>query len=159
MKIIPLGQGLVPAVMDLMALGEPFIRVRGESDYWLYGRLFSSSCPVVVDDDETVIGSAIAFRSQDEPGEIYVQDLMVHPGHRRRGVASALVAELRSRAESWGCRRIYLTSEPENAAAHDTWLHLGFGNLPGDLLIDGVSLVSDFKGVGKHRAVYELLVP
>lgn len=156
MKLVPLNQQLVPAVMDLMSAGGPFIRVRDESDYWLYGHLFSSTCPVALDGD-TVVGAAVAFRSQDDPDDLYVQDLVVHPDHRRRGVASALLGNLRGQAERWACRRIYLTSEPENKVADATWPRLGFVNVLGDQTVDGVSLISDFKGSGKHRAVYEFV--
>jgi ribosomal protein S18 acetylase RimI-like enzyme len=37
-----------------------------------------------------------------------VQQLWVHPAHRRRGVGSRLVRELHRRAEGRGCRTFYL---------------------------------------------------
>jgi GNAT superfamily N-acetyltransferase len=156
-KAVPLTRNLIPEAMALLALGEPYIRVRTESDYWLYARLFSSTCPVVVSEDE-LVGVAIAFRSQDEPDEIYIQDLMVHPGVRRQGVAGLLLDDLRQRATEWGCRRLYLTSEVENLAARRTWAANGFVNVSGDQLVDGVWVISDYKGPGKDRAVYELLL-
>jgi GNAT superfamily N-acetyltransferase len=86
MTVVPLRQDLIPQVMDLMALGEPYITVRTASDYWLYATLFSPTCPVAVEDDR-VVGAVVAFRSQDDPDEVYVQDVMTHPDHRRRGLA------------------------------------------------------------------------
>ena len=61
-------------------------------------------------------------------------------------------------ATAWGCERLYLTSEPDNSAAHGTWLSLGFIKIPGDRSIDGVSVISNYKGPGKDRAVYELMI-
>jgi GNAT superfamily N-acetyltransferase len=153
--VVPLRQELIGQVMDLMALGEPYITVRTASDYWLYANLFSSTCPVIVDGGR-VVGAIVAFRSQDHPDEVYVQDVMTHPEHRRRGLTRTLVAALREQVSTWGCTRVYLTSEPDNIAAHATWLALGFTNRPGDHVVDGVQVISNYKGPGKDRAVYDL---
>ncbi|MGO4617003.1 hypothetical protein AB4305_20270 [Nocardia sp. 2YAB30] len=63
---------------------------------------------------------------------------------------------MRSQAEEWGCERLYLTSEPENQAAHTSWTALGFDNVPGDREINGISIITDFKAPGRSRSVYEL---
>jgi GNAT superfamily N-acetyltransferase len=123
---------LIPQVRQLMALGEPYIRVRADSDYWLYARLFSSTCPIAVIDGR-VAGAVIAFRSQDDPDDVYIQDVMVHPDCRRLGAAKALLGAVRDRAVIFGCTRLYLTSEPENTPAHASWTSLGFANVAGDL--------------------------
>jgi GNAT superfamily N-acetyltransferase len=146
---------LIPQVRQLMALGEPYIRVRADSDYWLYARLFSSTCPITLIDGR-VAGAVIAFRSQDDPDDVYIQDVMVHPDCRRLGVAKALLGAVRDRAVIFGCTRLYLTSEPENTPAHASWTSLGFANVAGDLVVNDVWVVADFKGPGKDRAVYEL---
>lgn len=155
MKIVALNQDLVPAVMELMKLGEPYIRVRTQSDYWLYAHLFASTCPVAMTDNGEIIGSLIAFRSQDHPEDVYIQDLVTHPGHRRQGVAKALLDHLSARAARWGCARLSLTSEPDNEIAHATWTSLGFRNIPGDRTENEIHVISGFKGPGKDRAVYE----
>ena len=77
---------------------------------------------------------------------------------RRQGVAKVLLTTVRERATAWGCNRLYLTSEPANSTAHATWLSLGFVNTPGDHDVCGVSVTADFKGPGKDRAVYELIL-
>lgn len=117
MKTRPLSQHDIPAVIDLMELGAPFVRPRTESDYWLYANLFSGTCPVTVDGDD-LLGAVIAFRSQDHPEDIYVQDVVTHPDHRRRGITKALLNAVRDEALRFSCTRLYLTSEPENEAAH-----------------------------------------
>ena len=159
MKIVPLSVERIPAVKDVLALGRPYISLRTDSDYWLYASLFSSTCPVMEDEDGVVIGVVIAFHSQDDPDQVYLQDVMVHPEHRGRGVAGDLIRHLAEGATArWGCRRLYLTSEPDNLAADRAWRSLGFVNMPGDLVEHGVQVVRDFKGPGKHRAVYELIL-
>ena len=156
MEIVRLDVELAPKVLALMELGEPYIRARTPSDYWLYARLFSSTCPVALVDN-SLAGAVIAFRSQDHPDEVYIQDVMTHPEHRRTGVTRALIGDVRARAAEWGCSRVYLTSEPENVAGHVTWTALGFTNVPGDYVVsDVVSVIADYKGPGKDRSVYEL---
>lgn len=156
MIITPLQPEHIGEVRQLMQLGEPYISARTLSDYWLYATLFSTTCPVAVDDEGNIAGAAIAFRSQDNPADVYVQDVMVHPHYRRRNIARTLLGAVRSRAAGWGCTRLYLTSEPENHAAHSSWIALGFENLEGDREIDGISVTADFKGPGRDRAVYAL---
>ncbi|MEU6190229.1 GNAT family N-acetyltransferase [Nocardia sp. NPDC047038] len=158
MIVTPLQPKHVSEVHQLMELGEPFIRARTLSDYWLYAKLFSSTCPIAISEDNTIMGAVIAFRSQDEPADIYVQDVMTHLLHRRSGIARALLHSVRSQADKWDCERLYLTSEPDNHAAHACWTALGFVNVPGDHEVNGISVISDFKGPGRSRAVYELLL-
>lgn len=155
MIITPLQPDKIGDVQKLMELGEPYISARTLSDYWLYAHLFSSTCPVAVADN-AIVGAVIAFRSQDNPNDVYIQDVMTHPDHRRRGIARTLIDRVRSQAETWGCKRLYLTSEPDNRAAHNSWIALGFHNVAGDHEINGVSVIADFKGPGRDRAVYQL---
>ncbi|MEV7227257.1 GNAT family N-acetyltransferase [Polymorphospora sp. NPDC051019] len=155
MQIRMLDTELIPQVMAVMAKGVPFIRVRTESDYWLYATLFASTCPVALAEGE-VVGAVIAMRSQETPQDVYIQDVITHPHLRRQGVAGMLIASLTERAAAWGCQRVWLTSEPDNDAAHASWIALGFRNRPGDRTEHGVEVVNDFKGPGKDRAVYQL---
>jgi GNAT superfamily N-acetyltransferase len=155
MKISPLHQRDIADIIDLMGLGAPYIRPRTESDYWLYATLFSTTCPIARHDGE-LVGAIMAFRSQDNPDDVYLQDVITHPAHRRAGVTTALLEAVQERSQLLGARRLYLTSEPENTAAHTTWTRRGFTNIPGDQVINGVSVITDYKGAGKHRAVYEL---
>lgn len=154
MKIRPLHQDDIPAILELMDLGVPYIRPRTASDYWLYANLFSTTCPVATE-SEQLIGAVIAFRSQDHPDDLYIQDVITHASHRQRGVFTALLDSVRRSGQRFGCRRLYLTSEPGNTVAHTAWIGMGFVNVPGDHISNGINVVSDLKGPGKHRAVYE----
>ncbi|MEC3915532.1 GNAT family N-acetyltransferase [Nocardia sp. CDC160] len=159
MIVTPLQTDHIDDVIQLMQLGKPSISARTRSDYWLYASLFSSTCPLAIGEGDAIAGAIIAFRSQDDPADVYVQDVMIHPDYRRQGIARALLNSVQSRAEKWSCQRIYLTSEPENHTAHSAWTNLGFVNVPGDHEIEGISVITDFKGPGRSRAVYELLLP
>ncbi|WIX85738.1 GNAT family N-acetyltransferase [Amycolatopsis sp. DG1A-15b] len=154
MKITSLAQHDIPEVIELMKLGGPYIRPRTASDYWLYATLFSSTCPIARDNRQ-LVGAIMAFHSQDNPDDLYIQDVITHPEHRRKGITSALLDTVCQRATVLGAVRLYLTSEPDNTTAHNTWTRRGFVNVPGDQDFNGVSVISDYKGPGKHRAVYE----
>lgn len=155
--VTPLTVPMIADVIQLMDLGAPFITARTASDYWAYATLFSSTCPVA-HIDGALAGAVMAFRSQDDPDQVYVQDVMVHPDHRRQGVTTALLDSVRGQAQTWGCTRLWLTSEPDNQPADAAWRKLGWSNVPGDREVEGVQVISDFKGPGKDRAVYELLL-
>lgn len=97
MTVVPLCLDLMLQVLDLMRLGAPYVHARTPSDYWLYSRLFATTCPLALV-DEVVVAAVVALRSQDDPGEVYIQDVMTHPEHRRRGAATALIGAVRRRA-------------------------------------------------------------
>jgi len=153
-NIEPLSVSRIGEVIDLMGTGAPYITPRTWSDYWLYATLFSGTCPLAVVDGQ-IVGAVIAFRSQDEPGDIYIQDVITHPSRRRQGVTRALIGAVADHGIGRRCERLHLTSEPDNHAAHAAWSTLGFTNVPGDHRIDGISVISDCKGPGRTRAVYE----
>ncbi len=147
----------VPRIGEVIALvgtGVPYVAPRTRSDYWLYATLFSTTCPLAVVEGQ-VVGAVIAFRSQDHPEDIYLQDVVTHPSHRRRGITRALIDTIAERGRLWGCQRLYLTCAPDNHNAQKAWTTLGFRNLPGDRTIDAVSVITDVKGPGATRAVYE----
>ncbi|WP_335986650.1 GNAT family N-acetyltransferase [Glycomyces sp. MUSA5-2] len=155
MNIASLRVDLIGPVRDLLSMGEPYISPRGVSDYWLYASLFGDTCLVAIE-NEQVIGAALGFQSQVDPTDLYLQDVMVHPEHRGRGIAKDLITAVAETGRKRGCTRMYLTSEPENSVAHQTWLGLGFVNVPGDYTEHGVHVTADYKGPGRDRAVYEI---
>ncbi len=143
-------------LVELFEAAGPFVSARTLSDYWLYARLFSSTCLCVRDDAERPIAAVIAFRDQT-PGvdEIYVQDVVVSSDHRRLGLGRALLEELHRRADEFGIRRLWLTSEVENAGAMKLWHSFGYVNPPADYQESGVWMTRDLKGPGRDRAVYQ----
>ncbi|MGL5809602.1 MAG: GNAT family N-acetyltransferase [Nocardioides sp.] len=146
---------------DLVALfggAGPFVSARQLSDYWLYARLFGSTC-LCLRIEGRPIAVVIALRDQSNGAhEIYVQDVAVAPEYRRRGYAVTLLDELRRRAGGWGIRRLWLTSEAANTDAVRLWTTLGYVNTKADYQQDGLWLTKDLKGPGRDRAVFDLLL-
>ena len=146
-------------LVELIEASGPFVSARSSSDYWLYARLFSTTCLCVRNDNGQPIAALLAFKDQT-PGksEIYIQDLVVHPGHRRQGYGEALMGGLHQRAESDGVERLWLTSEADNEAAAGLWARLGYRNDPSDYQQNGVWITRDLKGRGRDRAVFASVV-
>ena len=67
------------------------------------------------------------FVSFERPGlGWFIEELFVAPEARRRGVARALLAELRRRAEAQGCSVLGLQLQQGHAAAAALYRELGF---------------------------------
>lgn len=69
---------------------------------------------------ETVVGAIAAYelRKLERPRkEIYLYDLAVADGHRRQGIASALIRELQSVAARRGAEMIFVQAHPEDEPA------------------------------------------
>lgn len=60
----------------------------------------------------------------------WILRLAVHPGHRRRGLASRLVQELENRFEALDCPRVNLLVMPDNESGLRFWQSLGYVPYP-----------------------------
>jgi ribosomal protein S18 acetylase RimI-like enzyme len=153
-EIVPLTTDNFLDVFSLFANAGPFVRQRGESDYWLYARLFGDTC-FVANAENQIVGALISFIDQTTDfKEIYVQDVAVHPNWRKKGVASCLMRTLFGRISEQRLARMWLTSEAENISARRLWKKFGLENVMGDYEKDGVLITRDLKGPGRDRAVY-----
>ena len=69
---------------------------------------------LVAEDDGTLVGGLVAYvleKLEQERSEIYIYDLAVAEGHRRQGVATALIAELQVIATQIGAWVIYVQAD------------------------------------------------
>jgi aminoglycoside 3-N-acetyltransferase I len=93
-------------------------------------RLLGSECFValVAQQDDEVVGGIAAYelrKFERERGEIYIYDLAVAAAHRRRGIATALIDELRKIAVSRGAWMIFVQADPGDAPAVALYTKLG----------------------------------
>ena len=80
-----------------------------------------------IDRDE-VIGGLVAYglpKLEQERSEIYIYDLAVAEGHRRQGVATALIAELQSLAAQIGAWVLYVQADHGDDPAIALYTKLG----------------------------------
>ncbi len=74
---------------------------------------------VAVDVDRVVggIGAYVLRKFEQERSEVYLYDLAVAEEHRRRGIASALIAELRRIARETGAWMVFVQGDQEDEPA------------------------------------------
>jgi [ribosomal protein S18]-alanine N-acetyltransferase len=65
----------------------------------------------------------------EEEGRVWVEALSVHPTYRRLGVATALMAELRSQARAAQARGLMVDLDDDNATALRFYKSVGFKNV------------------------------
>ncbi len=78
--------------------------------------------------DDVPIGylSAYKFPAVESSGfMVYLYDLVVVPEHRRRGIGTRLVQELKERCRKDGVTRVWVGTTPENQAAQRTFAATG----------------------------------
>jgi aminoglycoside 3-N-acetyltransferase I len=124
------------AVMDGMltmfgeAFGDPetYGRARPGADY--LRRLLGSESFIALAalDGGEVVGGLAAYelrKFEQERSEIYIYDLAVAAPYRRRGIAEALILELRRIAAARGAYVIFVQADLEDAAAIALYTKLG----------------------------------
>jgi aminoglycoside 3-N-acetyltransferase I len=77
---------------------------------------------------DEVVGGLVAYelkKFEQERGEIYIYDLGVREGHRRRGVATGLIEKLRAIARERKAWVIFVQADPGDAAAVTLYESLG----------------------------------
>lgn len=77
-------------------------------------------------DDPVGFVSGVETTHPDKGTEMFVYELGTHEHHRRRGVATALLEELKTIAIDRGCNGLWVATEPDNAAAIATYLRAGY---------------------------------
>jgi GNAT superfamily N-acetyltransferase len=80
-----------------------------------------------------VVAYAVTFRTYSTflaRPTLYLEDLFVHPDHRRRGIATALLRRLARRAADSGCGRFEWMVLDWNQSAQEMYRQLGARELP-----------------------------
>jgi aminoglycoside 3-N-acetyltransferase I len=81
-------------------------------------------------EDGSVVGGLAAYelrKFEQERSEIYIYDLAVLEGHRRRGIATALIDELKRIAGARGAYVIFVQADHGDDAAIALYTKLGAG--------------------------------
>jgi len=83
---------------------------------------------IIAFDGKRAVGfvSGVETTHPDKGTEMFVYELGVDESHRRRGIATALLDELRRTAVAAGCFGMWVGTEPDNVAAIATYRAAGF---------------------------------
>lgn len=115
----------------LAALGRPPVAEDPEPQRRVFlDHLGRRDAAVLVAEDEGVVAGVASFwvrpRLNWTSPEGWIPDLYVHPAHRRRGLARALLDACVHLARRRGCHRLVLESGHGRAAAHRLYGAYGF---------------------------------
>ena len=64
-------------------------------------------------------------RRHGKPSTLFVYELAVDAAHRRRGIATQLMSELRDVGRARGVEESFVLTDPENSAANELYASLG----------------------------------
>ncbi|HET9904660.1 MAG TPA: AAC(3)-I family aminoglycoside N-acetyltransferase [Xanthobacteraceae bacterium] len=79
-------------------------------------------------EDQSVIGGLVAYellKFEQERSEIYIYDLAVEAQHRRKGVATALIEDLRMIAAARGAYVVFVQADPSDEPAVALYTKIG----------------------------------
>lgn len=83
---------------------------------------------LVAMEDKNVVGGLVAYvleKFEQERSEVYIYDLAVAEAHRRKGIATGLIIELKKIAKQIGAYAIYVQANPEDVPAVKLYESLG----------------------------------
>ena len=77
--------------------------------------------------DDLVVGqcTGVIHHHPDKPTELYVDEIGTGSAYLRRGIATAMLAELFDWARELGCEEAWLGTELDNVAANSLYRHIG----------------------------------
>lgn len=106
--------------------------------FFLDGLSNGTCCAVLAQEDDTCIGTTIAFLYLSVPSgrnhtgrNAYITSVFVEETYRRRGIASAMVERIVAWAQAKGCVNIMLTATDMGKPLYEK---LGFVQTPGAML-------------------------
>jgi GNAT superfamily N-acetyltransferase len=141
---------------------QPVISVLND---WWGGRHMSDMLPrlffvhfretgFVAERDGEIVGFLIGFISQTFPDQAYIHFAGVHPGHRRKGLARSLYGRFMEAARKRGCQFVRSVTSPVNRLSIAFHLRMGFATEPGDTVIEGIPVASDYDGQDGDRVLF-----
>ena len=103
----------------------------GDHDPELAGAIIRGShCFVIASHEGRLVGMGRTI--SDRASDAYIQDLIVHPEFRGKGIGTGMVKELVGRLQSDGLVWIGLVAE---AGTWDFYRRIGFADMPGSILM------------------------
>jgi aminoglycoside 3-N-acetyltransferase I len=114
------------------AFDDPATYASAPPDDAYLGELLSSSMFIAIAAtiEQTVVGGLAAYvlrKFEQARSEIYIYDLAVGSTHRRQGIATAMIGELRKLALARGACGIYVQADHGDDAAIALYAKLGVG--------------------------------
>jgi aminoglycoside 6'-N-acetyltransferase I len=85
----------------------------------------------------SVVGfaSAVHYVHPDKPADLWINEVGVADGHRRRGIARRLLMALLEHADALGCREAWVLTERDNLPAMALYESAGGREAPDDVVM------------------------
>ncbi len=96
----------------------------------------------VAEDGDEIVGfaSGVHYVHPDKEPELWINEVGVAPGHRRRGLGRRLMGALMEHAAALGCREAWVLTERSNLPATELYRSMGFGEGPSDTVMFSIPL-------------------
>lgn len=142
----------IESIMKIIENCAPYLELRDRGLYWTIVTFFRDTC-LIARINGKAVGFIMAFVSQVNPKELYVQDIGILPEYRKKGIGMKLMEKITQIAVMRNCNSIVLTTKPGNGAV-TFWKKLGFKNVSNGPVIDGEPTILNLKGAGNHRILF-----
>jgi len=114
---------------------------------------FNTTSFVLVETPQ-IIGFLVGFQSQSQPQVAYIHFVGVDPEHRGKGLARSLYLHFFDSMHSRGCAEVQCITSPVNKPSIAFHEAMGFEIVPGDGMVDDVSVHKHHAGIEQHRVVF-----
>lgn len=108
----------------------------------------------VIEEQGTIQGFLIGFRSQTTPTQAYIHFVGTHPQHRGKGIGRRLYQHFFEIVREFGCTEVLSITSSVNKGSIVFHRHMGFDMLPGDAIIDGTPVTLNYDGRGGAHVLF-----
>ncbi|QHQ62987.1 GNAT family N-acetyltransferase [Anaerocolumna sedimenticola] len=117
MEVMRLKKDNIPAVIELLGNGKPYVLPHHDYVYWIMEEYFPSS-NYVVSADNKIIGFICALPSIDKQS-YFIWQIVVDENYRGKKVATILVNQIIDEAKLKGFNKLELTINCDNKASYN----------------------------------------
>jgi ribosomal protein S18 acetylase RimI-like enzyme len=132
---------------------------------WWGGRQMSDMLPklffvhfkntsFIAENDGELVGFLIGFLSQSDKDAAYIHFVGVNPDYRKNNIGSQLYHEFFKEIKKNNISVVRAVTSPVNKVSIAYHRKMGFEIEKGDKEVDGVSVFSDYDGLGQDRVLF-----
>ncbi|MBC7870006.1 MAG: GNAT family N-acetyltransferase [Chitinophagaceae bacterium] len=134
-------------------------------DSWWGGRQMSDMLPrlffthfqetsFIVEENDQLVAFLIGFFSQTHSNEAYIHFVGVHPEYRTFGIGAQLYGLFFETVRAHGCDIVRCVTSPMNKGSIAFHTRMGFEMQPGDDMVDGIPVKTNYDGAGQSRVLF-----
>ncbi|OEH94251.1 GNAT family N-acetyltransferase [Bacillus solimangrovi] len=108
----------------------------------------------IAEKDGKVVGFLIGFLSQTYADDAYIHFVGVHPEHRKHNVGKRLYTEFFNVVKEYERKFVRAITSPVNQGSIAYHTKMGFEIVKGDREVNGVSVHTNYDGLGQDRVLF-----